>query len=72
MDKDEATKKVLDFIDAHTQIEKLAEYIPSDILSCEGQPKGLHLYREQRRDIARGILEQGLVVLTREEYERNR
>ena len=56
-------------------IEEMERDIPSDIVACNGKPNGLHLYIEQKQEIAKAFYYQGYrqckdkVVLSREEYE---
>ncbi len=55
--------------------QEMARDIPSDIVSYNGNPKGLHLYFEQKQEIAQALYEKcyrnckDKVVLSREEYE---
>ena len=40
-------------------IEEMARDIPSDIVTYNGKPKGLHLYIEQKQEIAKTLVKQG-------------
>lgn len=58
------------------QINEMLLYVPQTIVAYDANPKGQHLYGEQRRQIAVALYDVGYrkidedsVVLSRKEYE---
>lgn len=70
MDKQKQIEEMVRFIDIHNEAKKIAKLMPSYIVGYDGKPKSQHLYIEQKMEIAKEIIKQGAVVLTREEYEK--
>lgn len=68
--KQKKIEEIVRFIDIHNEAKKIANLMPSDIVGYDGKPKSQHLYIEQKMEIAKEIIKQGAVVLTREEYEK--
>ena len=69
MDNKKQIEEIVRFMDTHIMAKKIAELIPSKIVSYDGRSKGQHLYFEQKMEIAKEMMKQGAVVLTREEYK---
>ena len=68
-DKEKHIEEILCFMDTNISAKKIAELIPSKIVSYDGRSKGQHLYIEQKMEIAKEMMKQGAVVLSREELE---
>lgn len=61
-------EEIVRFIDTHIMAKKIAELIPSKIVSYDGRSKGQHLYIEQKMEIAKEMMKQGVVVWTMDEH----
>lgn len=68
MDKEKQIVEIVRFIDTHIMAKKIAELIPSKIVSYDGRSKGQHLYIEQKMEIAKEMMKQGVVVWTMDEH----
>lgn len=68
--KQKQIEEIVMFIDIHNEAKKIANLMPSDIVGYDGKPKSQHLYIEQKMEIAKEIIKQGAVVLTREEFDK--
>lgn len=66
--KDKQIEEIVRFIDTHIMAKKIAELIPSKIVSYDGRSKGQHLYIEQKMEIAKEMMKQGVVVWTMDEH----
>lgn len=62
-------EEIVRFVDTYIMAKKIAELIPSKIVSYDGRSKGQHLYIEQKMEIAKEMMKQGVVVWTREAFE---
>ena len=67
-DKEKQIEEIVRFIDTHIMAKKIAELIPSKIVSYDGRSKGQHLYIEQKMEIAKEMMKKGVVVLTKNEH----
>ena len=67
-DKEKQIEEIVRFIDTHIITKKIAELIPSKIVSYDGRSKGQHLYIEQKMEIAKEMMKQGVVVWTMDEH----
>jgi hypothetical protein len=67
-DKEKQITEIVRFIDTNIMAKKIAELIPSKIVSYDGRSKGQHLYIEQKMEIAKEMMKQGVVVWTMDEH----